>query len=356
LQRSPPWEKKKKERDKGKNMQWLRLSRHIPLDSGEEGTHLDRKVVLFYSPEMEELAQEILSLPCAKDLLVQGEIEWKSFEDGFPNLFINHIDSIRGRHAIFLASFLNQGSLLAQLAVLYALPKYLVKSLIVVCPYFPTGTMERVDSEGQIATAVTFARLLSNIPLTQRGPAKLIIYDIHALQNRFYFSDTAVPLLVSAVPLFIEKLESVHNNDEISIAFPDEGASKRFGKMFAGFEIVICTKIREGDKRIVTVKEGEIKNRHVFIVDDLVKTGGTLIECKNALYRLGATKVSAFVTHAVFPLDSWRRFTEPKEKEQAFHYFYTTNTCPETTKLIQDKKPFEVLSLAQSIADNVFKY
>lgn len=44
--------------------------------------------------------------------------------------------------------------------------------------------MERVDAEGQIATAVTFARLLSNIPLTQRGPAKLMIYDIHALQNR----------------------------------------------------------------------------------------------------------------------------------------------------------------------------
>jgi phosphoribosylpyrophosphate synthetase len=97
--------------------------------------------------------------------------------------------------------------------------------------------------------------------------------------------------------------------------------------------LVICTKIREGDKRIVSVKEGEIKNRHVFIIDDLVKTGiatarisssylcgvahpplnftgGTLIECKNGLYRLGAAKVSAFVTHPVFPLESWKRFTE----------------------------------------------
>ena len=38
--------------------------------------------------------------------------------------------------------------------------------------------------------------------------------------------------------------------------------------------------------------------------------GGTLIECKNGLYRLGAAKVSAFVTHAVFPLESWKRFTQ----------------------------------------------
>lgn len=337
-------------------MQWLRESREMTAEGGQFAFPHGKKIVLFHSPEMKQLAEEILQLPGNQALLFPGQIEWKNFEDGFPNLFINNVDSIRGRHVVFLASFLNPSSLLAQLAVLYALPKYLVKSLILVCPYFPTGTMERVDAEGQIATAVTFARLLSNIPLTQRGPAKLIIYDIHALQNRFYFGDTSVPLLVSAVPLFISKLESSHSDEEISIAFPDEGACKRFGKMFAGFELVICTKVREGDKRIVSVKEGEIKNRHVFIIDDLVKTGGTLIECKNGLYRLGAAKVSAFVTHAVFPLESWKRFTQPKEGEQPFHHFYTTNSCPETADTIQGKKPFEVLSLAQSISNNVFKY
>ena len=89
--------------------------------------------------------------------------------------------------------------------------------------------------------------------------------------------------------------------------------------------------------------------------------------------------MSAFVTHAVFPLESWKRFTQvpsflisrwrrgltqivaplatqPKEGEQPFHHFYTTNSCPETAETIQGKKPFEVLSLAQSISNNVFKY
>jgi len=142
----------------------------------------------------------------------------------------------------------------------------------------------------------------------------------------------------------------------MSVAFPDEGAQKRFGKSFVGFEQVICTKIREGDKRIVSVKEGEIQGRHVFIVDDLVKTGGTLIEAKNALYRLGAAKVSAFVTHPVFPMDSWKRFTEPKSGDKPFEVFYTTNSCPETAALIKGKKPFEILSLAESISYNMFKY
>lgn len=46
---------------------------------------------------------------------------------------------------------------------------------------------------------------------------------------------------------------------------------------------VICTKVRDGDKRIVRLKEGEPKGRHVVIIDDLVQSGGTLIECQKLL-------------------------------------------------------------------------
>ena len=43
---------------------------------------------------------------------------------------------------------------------------------------------------------------------------------------------------------------------------------------------VICTKVRDGDKRIVQLKEGEVQGRHVVIVDDLVQSGSTLVECQ----------------------------------------------------------------------------
>ena len=70
----------------------------------------------------------------------------------------------------------------------------------------------------------------------------------------------------------------------------DDGAAKRFGNKFHKFPLVTCIKIREKDKRIVKIKEGVelLSGAHVFIVDDLVKTGGTLIECKNALLEHGA--------------------------------------------------------------------
>jgi ribose-phosphate pyrophosphokinase len=291
----------------------------------------------------------MISLPDAKFMAI-GNIKWKTFEDGFPNLMINDVQSIRSKHCICLLDFLNIEKIFAQLSVIYALPRYYVKSLTLVLSYFPTGTMERIDEEGQIATAMTLARLLSCIPLTTCGPSRIIIYDIHALQERFYFGENVVPILTSAIPIFVEHLNRAHANENVAIVFPDEGAWKRFHKQFVGYKLIICTKVRDGDKRIVTVGEGQehCLDSHVFIVDDLVKTGGTLLECKKALRKFGAKFVSAFVTHSVFPLNSWNRFTSEPE-DIRFKHFYTTNSCPTTIQQIKNTPPFEVLELAPSL-------
>lgn len=55
-------------------------------------------------------------------------------------------------------------------------------SFTLVLPFFPTGTFERIEEEGDIATAFTLARMLSNTPISRGGPTSLVIYDIHALQ------------------------------------------------------------------------------------------------------------------------------------------------------------------------------
>uniref|UniRef100_A0A7N0TQ37 Phosphoribosyltransferase domain-containing protein n=1 Tax=Kalanchoe fedtschenkoi TaxID=63787 RepID=A0A7N0TQ37_KALFE len=114
--------------------------------------------------------------------------------------------------------------------------------------------------------------------------------------------------------------------------------------------MVVCAKVREGDKRIVRIKEGNPEGCHVVIVDDLVQSGGTLIECQKVLSAHGATRVSAYVTHGVFPKQSWERFVH-KGTEKAFSYFWITDSCPQTVKAIENKAPFEIISLAGSIAN-----
>lgn len=84
-----------------------------------------------------------------------------SFSDGFPNLRVHHSGAIRWTDCAFLASFQSPAVIFEQLSVIYALPKFLARSLKLLLPYFPTATMERAQEPGSIATARSLASMLS---------------------------------------------------------------------------------------------------------------------------------------------------------------------------------------------------
>ena len=107
---------------------------------------------------------------------------YRNFDDGFPNIYINNAQDLRGQHVAFLASFSSTGVIFEQLSVIYLLPRLFVASFTLVLPFFPTGSFERMEDEGDVATAFTLSRMLTNIPISRGGPTSLVIYDIHALQ------------------------------------------------------------------------------------------------------------------------------------------------------------------------------
>ncbi|KAF2290618.1 hypothetical protein GH714_014714 [Hevea brasiliensis] len=206
------------------------------------------------------------------DPLLSGFRLAMNFDDGFPNLYINNAQEMRGQHVAFLAAFSSPGVIFEQLSVIYALPRLFVASFTLVLPFFPTGSFERMEEEGDVATAFTMARILSNIPISRGGPTSLVIYDIHALQERFYFGDHVLPLFETGIPLLKQRLHQLPDSDKIVVAFPDDGAWKRFHKLLDHFPMVVCTKVREGDKRIVRLKEG-------ILLKVLVAHGGGESEC-----------------------------------------------------------------------------
>lgn len=315
----------------------------------QNSVKFSKKVCLFYCPQTQALAHRIAS---QSDAIQLRSISWRTFEDGFPNLFISNAQGIRGQHVAFLASFSSPGVIFEQLSVIYALPKLFVASFTLVLPFFPTGTSERMEDEGDVATAFTLARILSNIPISRGGPTSLVTFDIHALQERFYFGDNILPCFESGIPLLKKRLQQLPDSDNISIAFPDDGAWKRFHKQLQHFPMIVCAKVREGDQRIVRLKEGDPTGRHVVIVDDLVQSGGTLIECQKVLAAHGAAKISAYVTHGIFPNKTWERFKPDTAgcPEEGMTYFWITDSCPLTVKEVKNRPPFEIISLAGSIA------
>lgn len=309
---------------------------------------IDKKYVIYSCKEMEYIAKLLCKSNPAN--FTFETINWQHFPDGTPNIFINNIEKVKDENILFIASFSKAIHKFDQICAMLTLCESFIKSLTVLLPFFPTATMERVDVEGQVATARIDSWLFNSLP-SPGPPIKVIIYDIHTLQNRFYIHGNSLPKLVTALPIFIDKLKKSHSNEKISIVFPDSGADKRNYRYFGKFyDIVICDKIRDGDKRIVKIKEGEeyVKNTHTFIVDDLAQSGSTLMECAITLMNAGATKVSAFVTHAVFPNETWKKFNN-----SIFEKFYITDTIPSTAIAVNNTPPFEVLSIYPNILEHL---
>lgn len=346
--------------------------------------------LLYYWPSMEALARRIE----AQDLGIElATCYWNEFGDAWPDIRMPKVNGIRRKNVAFLMSMETPAELFAQLSMAYALSARGAQDYKIILPYYPTGTLERGDSEGHVVTAKTLARMLSAVPLCRSGPVEIVLYDIHTLAQRNYFGDNINTRYKTGTKYLKQQLEE---EDDVAIAFPDHGAYKRFQFAFDGnrkklmdeirrirqlaarfdrdvdeaqiaeleakigkddreFPMIVCEKVRgygeDADKRFVHVKEGNPEGMHVVIVDDLIRTGGTIIECKNALVQAGAAKVSAYATHGVFPNDSWMRFIG-----EGFHKVWITDSIPSTAAKVAQQSPFEVLSLDASIARVIAEY
>jgi len=303
------------------------------------------ETILFHCPQMTDLAKRIAS---QNPNIRLGKTSWKMFEDGWPNYAIQKEQGLRRKRAVFLASFDTPADVFKQLSMIFSLPRLGAKETKVVLPYYPTGTMERGETESVVVTAETLARQMSAIQPGRSGPVELVLYDVHSLDLRHYFGNSIMIRYKTGTKYLKKRLEK----EDVSIAFPDVGAWKRFRLLFDGsrpgdrkFPIIICDKVRDGDKRSVTIREGEVRGRHVVVVDDIIKSGGTILECRAALTAAGASAVSAFATHGSFPKESWKKFLGA-----GFQRVWITESCPQVAAKVAGQDPFEIISLAQSVA------
>jgi len=314
----------------------------------------DDPVLLIAQPAFLNVARDMVAALGSERAEI-APIEWKHFPDGTPNINVQ-ASKIHGKDVILLANA-DHRDLLSFFGVIYAIPRYLARTFIVVTPFFPTGTMERVVVEGEIATAKTLTRMMDATPQPVVGQTTFLIYDIHALATRFFFGDGVKTAFVTAVPLLLsyvkDEMSPAQNGTgkPIVVVFPDEGAKKRFGPMLGkAFESVICSKTRIGNTRELTISEGDPQGRACLIVDDLMQSGGTLIECKNMLDKRGAASVSVYVTHGVFPNSSWTRFLPENIGGRPLHKFLVTDTIPQSADAVRGKAPFHVLGIGRQLA------
>ena len=323
---------------------WLAKSRDKTSSDKRLLNVADEFHIICY-PTMQSFVDSMINTAqnvCPKRKLTPYSTSWGMFNDGTDDIKIEGMQSpshFLGKHIIFVASFSDNAATMSQFHMITYLCECFVSTLTILLPYYSTGTMERVDigADGVVPTASTLALLFSGLPSVGR-PVRVMTYDLHTLQNRFYLAGHALATLHTAIPLIFDLVREKRDGIN-AIAFPDEGAHKRFGNLFKGAglrdeDIVICSKVKSGDTKTITITEGNAAKKHVLIIDDQTKSGGTLLKCAEAILKIGGegTKVSAYVSHAICTDEFWSKFAkDPTGLTPAvdiLERFYTTDSVP----------------------------
>lgn len=272
------------------------------------------KPVKFFSGRASRVLAEQIANSYGSQL---GESSLVEFSDGeFEPSFD---ETIRGAEVFLIQSTMPPTENLMELLMMVdAAKRASAHNIIAVIPYFGFA---RQDKKGKPRVPIA-AKLVANL-LIAAGVNRIITMDLHADQIQGFF-EFPVDHLYSST-LFIPYIESL-NLPNLIIASPDMGGSKRANTYakFLNSEVVICYKHREKANVISKMMViGDVRDKDVIIIDDMVDTAGTLTKAADLMIEQGANSVRAICTHGIFSGEAYARIDNSNLEE-----IVITNTIP----------------------------
>ena len=246
-----------------------------------------------------------------------GKVAMQPFSDGEYVLWFE--ESVRGSRVFLIQSTMpSSENLFELLQMIDAAKRASARHITAVIPYFGYARQDRKDKPRVPITSKLVAKLLE-----AAGATRVMTMDLHADQIQGFFEIPVDHLYSSSI--FIPDIESL-GLENLTIASPDVGGSKRasaYGNQL-GAEVVICYKQRKKanvvDKMTVI---GDVKDRHVILMDDMVDTAGTLTKAADMLMDEGAKSVRAYCTHGVLSGNAIERI-----EASALQELVITDTIP----------------------------
>ena len=265
-----------------------------------------------------------------------GNLVVTKFSDG--EFAVSYEESIRGRDVFLVQStFPNSDNLMELLLMIDAAKRASARNIIAVIPYFGWARQDRKDKPRVSIGAKLVADLLS-----AAGIDRLITMDLHADQIQGFFDVPVDHLYASGVILpYLQSLNM--STEDLVIASPDVGGSKRASTYakYLGCPLVLCNKTRARANVVESIQIiGDVKGKHVVIVDDMVDTAGTITVMKAA----GALSVRACASHCVMSGPASERVQNSALEEIVF-----TDSIPYSNRCAKVKQ----LSVADMFAETI---
>ncbi len=290
--------------------------------------------LVFSGTSTRYLAEKI----CASLGCPLGNLLVTKFSDG--EFAVSYEESIRGRDVFLVQStFPNSDNLMELLLMIDAAKRASARHVIAVIPYFGWARQDRKDKPRVSIGAKLVADLLS-----VAGIDRLITMDLHADQIQGFFNVPVDHLYASNI--LLPYVQGLHLKDLV-VASPDVGGSKRANTYakYLGCPLVLCNKTRARANVVATMQIiGDVKDKNVVIVDDMVDTAGTITKAANIMIEAGAKSVRACASHCVMSGPATERVQNSALDEIVF-----TDSIPYTQRCVKIKQ----LSVADLFAETI---
>ncbi|GAB3565841.1 ribose-phosphate diphosphokinase [Spelaeicoccus albus] len=259
-------------------------------------------------------------------------------------IYVRFGESVRGADVFVLQSHtapINEW-LMEQLLMIDALKRASAKRITVISPFFPYA---RQDKKHRGREPIS-ARLVADLYKTA-GADRLMSVDLHTSQIQGFFDGPVDHLM--ALPILAEYVNRKYRDNRLAVVSPDAGRIKvaeQWSASLGGAPLAFIHKTRDIHQPNSTKANrvvGDVEDRVCVLVDDMIDTGGTIVQAANAIMEAGAAGVVIVSTHAVFSGPAVDRL-----KNSVVSEVIVTNTLP-----LSEDKHFDkltVLSIAPLLA------
>jgi ribose-phosphate pyrophosphokinase len=301
------------------------------------------------------LVSTVPSLPFARRLAEHlgvplANVERQDFPDGESYLRFDLADrlDLLGRHVVIVGATDSSASIDEIYRLGCAAVKHGARSLVLVIPYYGYSTMERAVRPGEVVAAKTVARQLSAIPRAACGN-RVLLMDLHSSGIVHYFEGDTVVLELYAEPKTVAAIEGL-GLDRLCLASTDMGRAKWVeaiaNRLHAPVALIHKKRLSGSQTRINAVV-GDVAGKNVVIYDDMIRTGGSLVQAAEAYLAAGAVSVHAAATHLVLP-----GATVARLEAAPLALVIGSDTHP-NHRLVEGRPRFVVVSVADLFADVV---
>jgi len=276
-----------------------------------------------------------------KSKLVNSSI--RNFSDG--EIYVEINENIRGNSIFIIQSVSSPANdnLMELLLCIDALKRSSAKNITAVIPYFGYARQDRKVAPRTSISAKVMANLITNA-----GATRVVTVDLHAGQIQGFF-DMPVDNLFTT-PLFARYIKKNIKSKNFICVSPDAGAIERTRalatKINADLAIIDKRRPEPGKSKVMNII-GDVKGKDCIIIDDIIDSGGTIINAADALVKKGARNVYVFITHAVLSGDAIKNIQKSRIKKLVI-----TDTI-DNSKKIKKANKIQVLSISQLMAEAI---